>query len=172
MSSKKNNEIIFKNDGYENDILNEEYESNDSNLKSHKYDVLKGDIDSINSNVETKSSKIDKKLYDEVLYILDGLENGTINLDHDEEIKLRQDLDLILSENYLNSKDSVLVSNKIVENNHNEKFDSNDSNIYPSFNVEDVSEVNGDSNIFPSFNVEDVSEVNGDSNIFPWRMSY
>ena len=160
MSSKKNNEIIFKNDGYENDILNEEYESNDSNLKSHKYDVLKGDIDSINSNVETKSSKIDKKLYDEVLYILDGLENGTINLDHDEEIKLRQDLDLILSENYLNSKDSVLVSNKIVENNHNEKFDSNDSNIYPSFNVEDVSEVNGDSNIFPSLSVEDVSEVN------------
>lgn len=88
--------------------LDDEY-----NLKNTKNNVVSNfkNEDSINFNSEhTIFENHDEKLYDEVEYISKALNEGGLNLTPDEEFKLKQDLDIILSNiekhnhNQVNSK--------------------------------------------------------------------
>ena len=73
---------------------------NDNNLKNTKNNIgsTSKNESSINSNLDNLiSENFDEKLYAEVEYISNALNDGNLNLTPDEESKLKQDLDLILS---------------------------------------------------------------------------
>ena len=91
MMSEEDNKIMFKK--YDGINQNDEYELYNFNNDS------KGENNSIIHNSDKSSQQFDENIFAEAESILNSLKNGDLNLSPDDEIKLRQDLEIILSKN-------------------------------------------------------------------------
>ena len=91
MMSEEDNKIMFKK--YDGINQNDEYELYNFNNDS------KGENNSIIHNSDKNSQQFDENIFAEAESILNSLKNGDLNLSPDDEIKLRQDLEIILSKN-------------------------------------------------------------------------
>ena len=107
---------------------NEEF--NLKNIKNNFVSNSKNE-NSINSNSNNFISDDDKKLHDEVKYISNALNEGSLNLTPEEESKLKNDLDLILSnlekQNQSNNNSEKMPEDKNININESKEFDSDDS---------------------------------------------
>ena len=113
MPSKKKNNLIFKDNNSEIKNFNKVH-SNDSDPLGYELD---GIVD-VDSNFSPSNSfEFDKRLHDEAKYIYDALNNGDINLNPDEEDKLRNDLNIILSMKSKQNNDYNISSNNLISNN-------------------------------------------------------
>ena len=105
-------------------------EFNLKNIKNNFVSNSKNE-NSINSNSNNFISDDDKKLHDEVKYISNALNEGSLNLTPEEESKLKSDLDLILSnlekQNQSNNNSEKMPEDKNININESKEFDSDDS---------------------------------------------
>lgn len=100
------------------------------NDKINSSSNLNINIDSSNSN-DINSESFNDKLFKEAKYILNALEGGSLNLTPDGEVKLKQDLDLILSNSKKQNQEPIHlkeISNdnqiSVDESNNPESVDS------------------------------------------------
>ena len=169
MSLKENNKLKFK-----NEINKNSYEYNkDSNSSNTQFDD-----ENMNSVILNNDSfEIDEKLYKEAEYISNALKNKTLDIGVDEETKLRQDLDLILSAGSKqkiihndDSKKEIIVPNGFNDNSNNKlSIDSSSNNVVDfsdgvSSDLSDVSSSDSVDNVV----VDDFEEgvVEGSNDIF------
>ena len=108
-------------------------------LKYNKKNIVSNskNEDSINSNLDNLiSENFDEKLYDEVEYISNALNEGSLDLTPDEESKLKKDLDLILS-NIEKQNQKYDNSEKIGEEKHITINESKDLDFEDSIFIND-----------------------------------